>query len=136
MVQLKEVLNLYLGCEGKLGSSEIIFTLSAVQSVSDLIVVRSSNDSRQGQHVDPKNFKPILRKLESMTEEEFNEFKICADNDFAKMIVIESMSKDGDYTRLCHQATSQAYLLSKHFDLFNLISSSQAIDKETLTNKK
>jgi hypothetical protein len=75
-------------------------------------------------------YKPILRPLSSMAEEEFEEFKKHSDNDFSKMTVIDSMSIDGDYTRLCHSAFAQQYLLSKGFDLFGLIESGLAIEQK------
>lgn len=80
--------------------------------------------------------KPILRPLSSMTEEEFKEFDRIITKDFAKMTIIESVSKEGDYTRFSHTFNSSAYLLSKHFDLFGLIEAGLAIDSTALTNSE
>jgi len=60
---------------------------------------------------------PILRPLSDMTEEEYQHTSVC--------VSIES----NDYIR---EAENTLYLLSKHFDLFRLIESGQAIDAATL----
>lgn len=71
-----------------------------------------------------------LRPLSSMTAEEFEEFKVIADNDFIKMVRITSVEIE---TNLAHQLKSSAYLLSKHFDLFGLIEAGNAIDSTTIS---
>lgn len=72
-----------------------------------------------------KSVTPILRKLSSMTEEEEKE-----------MIATQDDVKLDGYPKILLKADSGEtfrYLLSKHFDLFNLIESGLAIDKDTLT---
>lgn len=120
MKEIKDYLHLYLGCQ----------VLIVSNGITNKLVVSSKNHNQEISLAVAcgLNVKPILRPLSSMTGEEFNEFKVLCDNDFSKMVVIESVSKDGDFTRLCHQATSQAYMLSKHFDLFGLIELGLAID--------
>lgn len=76
--------------------------------------------------------KPILRPLSDMTEEEFLEFKVLADEDFDKMIRIPSVAIK---TRISHKFEATRFLLSKGFDLFNLIPEGLAIDKTKIKNQ-
>jgi hypothetical protein len=69
--------------------------------------------------------KPILRKLDSMTEEEKEEVQF---SDFMFNLVKSKPNQ----AMFAWQFT---FLLSKHFDLFNLIKSGEAIDAETLKEK-
>lgn len=71
--------------------------------------------------------KPILRKLDSMTEEEYEEYK---------NIGIEESKENWKYQYTIESSRKMVYLLSRHFDLFNLIESGQAIDATTLTQNK
>ena len=91
-----------------------------------------------------KVFKLILRKLEDITEEEKKEFKnICGLEKEDLDCLIEHTGSifepDVKYfgtahlTNILQWALGVQYLLSKNFDLFNLISEGKAIDKNTLT---
>lgn len=62
-------------------------------------------------------FKPILRRLDSMTEEECYELEMLGHE-----LVLNSVGSNEFYAERTH------YLLSKHFDLFGLIESGEAID--------
>lgn len=64
------------------------------------------------------NWKPRLRPLDSMTQEEQKEFR--------------SLNTSRDNKEQC-EANNTVWLLKKHFDLFNLIRAGLAIDK---TNPK
>jgi hypothetical protein len=127
MRDIKEYIHHYLGCE------------CIISDLPKRMILEGGRTKIGGYLLDCKDectIKPILRKLSSMTEEEFKEFKNICDADFSKMTVIESMTKGEVVTRLCHSAFAQSYLLSKHFDLFDLISSGLAIDKDELEKLK
>jgi hypothetical protein len=109
-LKFADVAHHYLGCE---------------------VVVDGAKTKLTAYHLEFQDFstiKPLLRSLDSMTEDEFEEFKKLADGDCAEMVLIPSMSKVGE-TRLFKTFNASAYLLSKHFDLFNLIPSGEAEDK-------
>lgn len=68
--------------------------------------------------------KPLLRKLDSMTEDEHEEWK---DIRFDMDCKLKPLYTDADYN-------SFMWLLSKDFDLFGLIESGEAIDKSSLSS--
>lgn len=71
-----------------------------------------------------KECKPILRPLSSMTDEEQIELKSIQEN---------GPILDLNHIMLPNQTFKRGlYLLSRHFDLFNLIPTGQAIDATTL----
>lgn len=114
MTQLKDVLHLYLGCEVKnLANETFILTPSLIEAILGLNL----------------SFKPILRPLSDMS-----------DNERDKYVHLHSYPKKNSEQSFSNQLTvvdaeCTAYLLSKHFDLFGLIESGQAIDKTTLSNQ-
>lgn len=118
---IKNYLHLYLGCECRLGNSDLKNWLTAVQSDSPLVVLRNENDMRRGNFVDPKNVKPILRPLGDMTENEkyYNN-------------EIDSFHSSNHISQKQREAERTLWLLSKHFDLFNLIDAGLAIDATIL----
>jgi hypothetical protein len=126
--EIKDYLHLYLGCEAMYGDRKIVICGLNINSQHIQNIVGQETFLI-------KEIKPLLRPLNDMTEEEFNEFKKHSDSDFSKMCMIDSMMKDGSYTRLCHSAFAQQYLLSKGFDLFGLIESELAIDSTKLKEK-
>lgn len=67
--------------------------------------------------------KPILRRLEDMTEEEAWEYSDAVGYRY---------NRAGHTDTIQHEAAGTAYLLSKSFDLFGLIDSGLAIDSKTL----
>jgi hypothetical protein len=132
-MKLKDYLPLYLGCEVEYTISGMKHNLIGVEGEATAYIFGGTG----GRHVvHTSHIKPILRLLSDMTEEEFMEFKKLADKDFDKMVLIDSASKDGCFTRLCHTMFAQSFLLSKHFDLFGLIEAGLAIDKTTLNKPK
>ena len=72
----------------------------------------------------PGGVKPILRRLEDMTEEERVKeyFPTMGERDI----------NGGEYTEDFETPQTFAWLLSKSFDLFNLIDSGLAIDSKTI----
>jgi hypothetical protein len=111
--QLKDVIHLYKGCTMRCikGEQSLLreysihqgqeFTLSAHR----MFVVSMM----------PDYFKPILRPLGSMTEEERTEF--------------HSLNTIHDNKEKC-EANNTVWLFSRSFDLFGLIESNQAMTKE------
>lgn len=71
--------------------------------------------------------KPILRRLSSMTDEEADHVWHLEEPN----AILEMVSESGRRARKVVLAPSRmAYLLSKHFDLFNLIDNGLAIEKQ------
>lgn len=68
--------------------------------------------------------KPILRPLSSMTQQEADEYNKLYGTLFNMADMINQVMQS---------ASSIKYLLSRHFDLFNLIPEGLAIDSTTLT---
>jgi len=180
MVQLKDVIHLYLGCEvttggwmPKVKKQECEINLLSVdweRQVSRVGWFYPSYDKcikSEAWEIPTKDIKPILRKLSDMTEEEaifiakivlfenYHGFTGRAEKYNDRYVVWDKGNSEGDHVEIlfdgqivrwvqskvedapyecCYEIFP--YLLSHHFDLFNLISSSQAIDKETLTTKK
>lgn len=137
-MELKEVLHLYLGCE--VTDGEDVMTLTSV----GLYGYTAANKECKSQGIF-KRIKPILRPLSDMTEEEWKsiimEFSIDVVNAY------NSYTRYGDKPKhvliLENRLNTNTLkfndgmiLLRKHFDLFGLIESGQAIDKTTINNKK
>lgn len=70
------------------------------------------------QHCKVDQVKPILRRLEDMTEEEKREYD--------RVYLAAPLEVDTDVFRI--RAVTTNWLLSKHFDLFGLIDTGLAID--------
>lgn len=155
-IDIKEVLHLYLGCEiqvvrpegsvpfesglkgGCYNATEALeydttYTLDARKLA---FIMGSTTVMAMLPHV-----KPILRPLESMTEEELDEIarQVLEEDDLAhpvaeKIANYETFISMGDWSAF-EMAQMTAYLLSKHFDLFGLIPAGLAIDKASLNPK-
>lgn len=149
--ELKDVLHLYLGqqCEtddGKRGRLAGIDLCQMDNSIV-MITVRFTDDPFDNYDVYNDNekmdrVKPILRRLQSMMEDEAVEMYnhlypnstapkvVCAD------IIKSLLTKKGLYNEgqdsFIEYVDWFPYLLSKSFDLFGLIDSGQAIDADTL----
>lgn len=115
-VKLKDVIHHYLGCEvwdNYNDKKGILFGVDINTSGMDNVKVLHNVvwDLKY------EDIKPILRPLSSMTEEEqfkFNNINSLADN-----------------KEQC-EANNTAWLLKQGFDLFNLISTSQVINKSSI----
>jgi len=132
-MEAKDVLHLYIGaemeCINKECNSDTEY-FGMVRNLSHLLFDKYLNG----------NWKIRLRKLSDMTEEEkvvmHDTLWITKEEDKHY-----SVSHKCTYWHLkCSSREKEPeillYLLKQGFDLFNLIESSQAIDKETLTTKK
>jgi len=135
---IKYYLNFYFGCECE------------ISDLTKRMVLEGWEEGRTkigGYLLDCMNdctIKPILRKLCSMTEEE----RLELDGIYARAVIIDDYPfktklSNGDWeiskstrSRLFMDSIVSAnmtqHLLSKGFDLFGLIESGLAIDKETL----
>lgn len=157
--ELKDYLHLYLPIPVELnnGGSKVYNRVAvAVGNMDDeyrYVTLRLGSGKDSFTHAvlfsDKERIKPILRKLSSMTEEEikflFNCEQMVAEGvtDISVSVsipLIEIKWKNKGEAEFCyyHQGLNQLsprqfhYLLSKHFDLFDLIDDGLAIDKETL----
>ncbi len=148
MIQLRDVLHLYLNCDVQYPDSSggIVIAKFTGFSREDGIETTYKTKVKKGDAVgdylswkpssyhscDANHLKPILRPLSSMTEEEKHEFfklQYGDDEKYNERLVGFAMGgKSGTYTLF--PETFQ-YLLSKGFDLFNLIPSHQALEKTT-----
>lgn len=151
MTELKDVIGFYLGCEVR------VFPLEGEEYtdvIEAIVIGESINLKETGDYYfdDDNEFliAPILRKLSDMTEDEGREYAqhygikghhpctITEENGFVKISIGykdhgASLFPMGQYGQ---KPESMVYLLSKHFDLFQLIDSGQAIDKATLIGGK
>jgi hypothetical protein len=133
MTQLKDVLHLYLGCE--VDHQSEIWQLRGIEIGNNgnaVCKLRRKRPDRQTYDVEKVEFrtgdiptKPILRKLESMTETERREVDVIRSNNLNVIQIPEPVH--GRYEESIPLVF--AYFLSKHFDLFGLIESNQAIDQ-------
>lgn len=82
--------------------------------------------------LDGSYFKPILRPLSDMSEEEENDIAVDMFGDWHKHVT--NAIKSGKKYVFDYRVYPDLflYLLSKHFDLFGLIESGEAIDKTKL----
>ncbi len=126
--ELKDYLHFYLGCEFVYNSNP---QKRYILDITELSIVQNS-----------WNIKPILRSLSDMTEEESKDFQIIAQLEKEDLSCIEYKPNlfsnelelgTAHLTNVFQWANGVQYLLSKHFDLFNLIESDLAIDAKTLT---
>jgi hypothetical protein len=116
MNKLKDVLHLYLGCPCKGDEGDMTYTLVDVGIDRSPMLL-----DKYGNECVIFDFKPILRPLSSMTEEE-------------KLFCGFSLEAAPQYyvDEECFSFKQVKYLLSKHFDLFNLIGEGLAIDTSNL----
>lgn len=142
-VKFKDVAHLYLGCEvqaRKKNRNKEWLTGTAVEVTrksnhGDWVVVNFDevhciinaqwNEVCSNFHtyfLSEDEIKPLLRKLDSMTEEESYDLEMLGHH----LVICRACSNE-------FHAARTNYLLSKHFDLFNLIENGEAIDISTVT---
>lgn len=148
MKDIKEYLKYYLGCEvSYCQEPRQKYYLESLQQYGlkhngkGAFIMHDADDSHW---VDTDEIKPILRKLESMTEGEASECwrllewnaRINPANRASELIgEFSTIEEDNGTTNNAHWGyflKILPYLLSHGFDLFNLIENGLAIDKETL----
>jgi len=122
--KFKDIAHLYLGCEV---SADKAFYPGFKAKLISTMVTNSFADGIPLSNIEFFAVKPLLRKLDSMTEEEHNQLmKICLNDEFKTL----DKAPVG-----CGCPKGFAWLLYKHFDLFNLIESGEALDINEVKNK-
>jgi hypothetical protein len=130
MKQIKNYLHLYLGCEAIIHfmNEDIVCEIITVSNGGAFLSGKSKDGKAVNRHGAVDGVKPILRPLSDMAKDEMDrcmEIKSVSTGGIVIRDVIISVS-DPEITR---------YLLSKGFDLFNLIPEGLALDKNTLDLK-
>ena len=139
MKDIKDFLHLYLGCDFVTANSQGNINTSSIGEVYSYF-----------DHF--KQFKLVLRKLSSITEEEIvsylrlkhnaynGEYEVRAvDNGFWWAFRLNTLNERFNfYGEILDESNSDQfrYLLSKAFDLFGLIDEGLAIDKATLEKQE
>lgn len=132
MVQLKDVLHLYLGCDVFYKHKEHKGLINiyqgierwVLQSVHLIDMDSTVSVNLEADHSiimvdDIKKIKPMLRQLSSMTAKECRQYNKLR----------ETLYTMAEAVNQCMQeAACINYLLKERFDLFNLIESGQALD--------
>lgn len=142
-MKFKEVAKHYIGCEVFDSYNGSNYPLSGVVNNKPHIQLHEKVHSER----EWGEIKPILRKLEDMTEEDMKELvkierplKKRPDKVRLELGSIEWRDNKDDYeVTLWLDELSPLqfhYLASKGYDLFNLIEGNQAIDAKTVTAKK
>lgn len=108
--KIEDYLHLYLGCDCFIPKYDRNEKLIQISHESKLGYFRFSSPDFDGW----AEFKPLLRQLSDMSEEEEFEWS-------------ENGHKEAD--PMMAEAEATRYLLSKHFDLFGLIEAGLAMDK-------
>lgn len=122
MKNIKDYLHLYLGCSYQWKDDDGEWRRPELLTAYQLNSIRQSG----------REVKLILRKLSDMTEEEMDE--VWYGHETKTVLVLDY--KNSGITRkvaLCSERTR--YLLSKGFDIFDLIPAGLAIDSTTLKEK-
>lgn len=134
-IKPENYLHLYLGCKAIIYQGEPdseVFTLNHLDyeykgaECWEMRVIPRDDDGKQNdksylKSVPVQLIKPILRKLDSLTEEERDKYH--------KLVVVRERSMDEIIVKEAHGIK---YLLSIGIDLFNLIDSGLAIDSKSL----
>lgn len=132
--ELKDYLHLYLGCKVQYGKNQYIPEIGSVKKEDECILTAST----LGNFLNVPNgicsdIKPILRPLESMTEEEKKSYRIINKNSIPSKNMLPEI-RDGNLTN-CFLNENDPYLihwlLSKHLDIFGLIEAGLAISSIT-----
>lgn len=126
-MEFKDVAHLYLGCKMKrvdhFSNTEKIQTLHSVDINNQYFV----SDGFSHWFPVQNSFKPILRKWADRTADEVWHIANL------KLLVEKLPMQSTEMIIPRFDSELMAYLLYRHFDLFDLIESGQAIDATTLT---
>lgn len=142
-MDLKDYLHYYLGCRAQAapyGGQPKRQEYGKLAGIGIRDVVNIKFDTWQSiADVSISGVKPILRRLEDMTEEEARDFlkhsipgaEYITHNEHA--VIWQSQGSRADIAFLFGPPAGFHYLLSKGFDLFGLIGAGLAIDIKTTT---
>lgn len=123
-IELKDVIHFYLGCDALIIShDEWIGKIISVDSAGGCTVVLRNDKTRHQFSGTVDGCKPILRPLSDMTEEES---KILGE--FSSTDTVIPCPHFNNIHKVKH-GLQLVYLLKQGFDLFDLISTGQAISK-------
>ena len=130
--EFKDVAHLYLGVEvvntiGKHMGKIVSVSIDGTATINPL-------DEFKPRVIILNSLKPILRPLSDMSEEEENDIAFDMFGDWHKHVT--NAIKSGKKYVFDYRVYPELflYLLSKHFDLFGLIESGEAIDKAKLSH--
>lgn len=138
----KEVAHLYLGCEVVSTAGKHMGIMVGVDLTQAVI---NPKDEFNPKTTLVEYLKPILHRLEDMTDECCLEVSIIlrastAYSDISKIAQVREIFRRAKNMQtnilMCEWFDLFVFLLSKHYDLFNLIDNGQAIDAKTYTNEK
>lgn len=121
ITKFKTVAHLYLGC--KIQTNEGIGTFDEL-SLTGTNPITSHNLVRA--YLNFTQVKPVLRRLETMTEEEMEAYHAIEDR--ANILG----NPDREIQSRAYSPVSLVYLLSRRFDLFGLIDSGEAVNADSL----
>lgn len=124
-IKLKDVIHLYLGCRVSTPIGEGQFTQYSVET-GQCEIVYGAMGPDFAKVYDVSELMPILRPLSGMTEEEMEE---CGNLCYDFRDDPELNKWDVNSFNCLLMPEQFLWLLSRHFDLFDLIESGQAIDK-------
>lgn len=123
---IKDYLHLYIGCE--VSTPDGFRKMLCYNNYFDLVYVETNPEtiapSKAYYTYHINEVKPVLRTLSNMNDEEDKECSNIMFGEFASKVVRKNI--------IHYEGEKIKYLLSKHFDLFNLIEAGLAIDKTTL----
>lgn len=148
-MELKSVLHLYIGCKIQ-SHPHFIPNKREKTEVPGVCILTPDLLADLLNEIFPGSigytWKPIIRKLESITEEEIYDFvkliePIVCDAYLSCCDILFSYYRGGERHDSCFNLlwcdpSQFAFLLSKGFDLFGLIDSGQAIDEAALNNEE
>jgi hypothetical protein len=122
MKELKDYLHLYLGCDVHIAELNVTHKLTGISFDDTLRQLWCYFENTDTGYAPIEKCKPILRPLSDMNRDETIHYQ-----EYLMSMPINNII---DAYRI--QGEQVAYLLSKHFDLFQLIEAGLAIDATTL----
>lgn len=124
-----QILAMYLGCRAQNDGGKSGIIVGVYESVDFMgqIQVLLRMDDGGACRYGIQQVKPILRRLEDMTEEE-----AIIGECYDQWMDLQSSGVTVDWTMKPHRPGKLLWLLSKSFDLFGLIDNNEAIDQKSL----
>jgi hypothetical protein len=120
MTTFKDVAHLYIGCQIKCVRSDQSSEIERFGRITEFTPLLLS-DSR---YLNNEIWKPILRNISTMTKDEDIECNSIMHGDWVEFY------KEKSYIH--YETRKIVYLLSRGFDMFNLIANGQAVKKHQI----